>query len=141
MQIIEDFPPGKLYSAIAERFPAVKNHRVIFAYGDVIFNPQRVEITPALLAHEGVHGYRQGNDPMAWWGRYLNDIDFVFQEELVAHVAEAEAMMRSAPSRQQRRRAIPIVARKLAAPIYGPMITTHKARTAITKAMNDVAGS
>ena len=59
MRIIYDRPP--LFEEINARFKLPSG--VIFAWGDIIYNPTRVHIPPSLMAHEAVHGRRQAGDP------------------------------------------------------------------------------
>jgi len=48
MKVIRQFPP--LFAEINRRFN-VRGKRVLFAYGDTIFNPSRITISPHLLVH------------------------------------------------------------------------------------------
>lgn len=136
MQVVIDQPPN--YAEIVARFPAVGQYqrKVIFAVGDVIYNPRRMEISPALFVHEGVHGHRQGANPFEWWKRYLDDDEWRFAEEMVAHVAEYEATVAGA-GRQVRRRAFKQVASKLASPIYEFQMNTKRATQLMKEAFNE----
>ena len=60
------FPPN--YRAINKAF-SVRGKPVIFCYGDTIYNPTRITVTPSLVAHEGVHSRQQGEDPRGWFAR------------------------------------------------------------------------
>ena len=50
-------PPN--FERILEVFPLAAQAGVIFAFGDVIYNPSGVGIPRALRAHEEAHGLRQ----------------------------------------------------------------------------------
>lgn len=77
------FPPN--YEMIKLVFPNCAEYKPIFAYGDTIYNPFKIEITKDLEIHEEVHSKRQGNNPAEWWGKYLSDREFRLQEEIIAY--------------------------------------------------------
>lgn len=122
-EVVFDYPP--LFDEI-DRVFHVRGQPIIYAYGARIFNPTRIEIPPQLLAHEAVHGHRQLPDVAAWWRRYLVDVPFRLAEELPAHRAELEWLLKNG-NRKQRRAAIRVVAGKLAAPLYGSIVTPAEA--------------
>lgn len=97
----------------------IAGQEVIFAWGHKIYNPEHVTVGPELVAHETVHGLRQGDDPESWWRQYLYDPVFRLAEELPAHRAELSVLLRKAHTRNERRFYIKNVALKLAAPLYG----------------------
>lgn len=117
-------PP--LFDEILKVFPKAAGPGVIFAWGDTIFNPSGIEIPPALLAHEEVHGHRQRNlsyDSVSsnveeWWQKYLADPEFRYNEELHAHAAELNSLKRSVKDRNQRARLMQATAVRLLAPLY-----------------------
>lgn len=126
MQILVERPPN--YSAIAAAFP-IAGRKVIFAWGDCIYNPHNIAIGPELLAHEAVHGSRMRQAPFLWWQRYIEDPAFRLHEETLAHAAEVITLLRMhGNNRNNRRRFEAYVAGKLASPLYGPMVTNKKAR-------------
>lgn len=132
-QVVFDYPPE--FEAIDAVF-GVRGKPVIFSYGDRIFNPMRLDIPPQLLAHEAVHGRRQMADVAAWWRRYLADPAFRLAEEVPAHYAELEWFLNHG-SRKQRRAALKVVAGRLAAPLYGPMVTQPRALKLLAEAMKN----
>lgn len=117
----------------------IRGQRVLFAYGDRIYNPTRFAVPPQLIAHEMVHGRRQGlraSDIERWWERYIADAGFRLEEELPAHIAEFEkACEVEAPrwhsQRNMRRMMAAVTARRLAAPLYGNLISIDDAKKAI----------
>lgn len=113
--IILERPPN--FEEILKAFPDADKPGVIFAFGKNVFNPSGVSIPTALLAHESVHQYRQGLTPEKWWGLYLVDNDFRYNEELEAHVAEYDAQ---APQldRNYRAKLLMATAHRLIAPLY-----------------------
>jgi hypothetical protein len=100
-----------------EVFP-LKGYTPIFAYSPHIYNPHRVEIGPELLEHEAVHGFRQGNDPETWWKRYMAEDNFRLAEEVFAHVAEYQYLIRGR-DRVGRRRMLDYIVGRLCEPLYG----------------------
>ena len=119
-----DYPP--LWDEINKVFKIGKR-KVIFAWGDTIYNPSGMAIAPQLWDHERVHGHRQGSDVEGWWRRYMEDPVFRLNEEIPAHIAEYEYMNRSG-TRNERRMALKLVAGRLADPLYGRIISPAKAR-------------
>ena len=113
MRTIFQYPPN--YVAIRKAFD-LRGAKPIFAYGDVIFNPHKCLITPALRAHEEVHSARQGDDPAGWWKQYIASKEFRLAEELPAHVVEWQTL---GGTEEQ----LDFIAGRLAAPIYGPMVS------------------
>jgi hypothetical protein len=76
---------------IAVVFPR-RGSKVIYAYGDTIYNPSGGPISPALMAHEEMHGKRQRvNSVETWWEQYLKDPEFRYHEELIAHAVEMQS--------------------------------------------------
>src|SRR4051812_20391167 len=87
-RIVYDRPP--LFEAIDAVFH-VAGKPLLFSWGDRIFNPMRVHISPELMAHEAIHGERQANVE-AWWANYIMSPQFRFDEELPAHRAEYKSL-------------------------------------------------
>lgn len=131
MKFVHGVPP--IYDEICERFP-VRGLPVIFAWGDIIFNPQRANITAELLAHEKVHMQQQGSDIVGWWRRYLKDDAFRLDQECPAHVTEYWTYCHRNPQgkmRAARRVCLHLISSRLASDLYGPMIRYEEARRAI----------
>jgi hypothetical protein len=128
-------PPN--YKDIIKVFSVVKRTPgVIFTYGKVIYNPDRVKLTKALYEHECVHSRRQ-IDPVAWWDQYLRDKEFRFREELAAHQVEYINECDGA-GRQVRRRALSLIAARLSGPLYGKMVSKDEAKRLIQGELNEV---
>lgn len=117
MQIVYAFPPN--IELIRRAFPLEGRTDVIFCYGDRIYNPHGVPVTPALDAHETVHSVRQGADPDGWWAQYIADRKFRFDEEARAHAAEYRVLCADARCRQERQLILASMVKKLGAPLYG----------------------
>ena len=129
-QIVMANPP--MIDQIDKRFGVKNRTGIIYSWGDKIYNPSGVVISPQLIAHESVHGLRQGEKIAEWWEQYIDDPKFRLAEEIPAHQAEYEYLVTHAPSRQLRRAALKQTAQRLAAPLYGRMITVAKAKRILT---------
>jgi len=80
------YPPN--YDLILHHFPKCEKQKAVFTYGDIIFNPSGVLITPDLEKHEEVHSKQQGGNSLMWWDRYFKDKDFRLREELQAYASQ-----------------------------------------------------
>lgn len=132
MNIAIAYPPN--IDQINEVFPVKGKRGVIFTFGDTIYNPSGITITPALKSHEGVHFNRQTRDIVkitAWWDRYLIDAEFRFAEELPAHRAEFKTFCNLHRDRSQRSRFLHDIASRLSGPLYGDMVNAIEARKRI----------
>lgn len=83
MKIVEKFPPN--YQDIVNAFGDIERHKPVFAWGDTLYNPFKVTVTPDLEAHEEAHSKRQNNFPEVWWQKYLIDPKFRLEEEIVGY--------------------------------------------------------
>lgn len=142
MKILIERPP--VYDACVAAFPGADVAHAIFSWGDRIYNPSDVPLTPALLAHEHVHCVRQqqycGIGPghtvplelgvELWWQRYLSDAEFRLDEEALAHAAEYASLARGA-NRHGRRAALTMLAKRLASPLYGKLLSIDAAKARI----------
>lgn len=127
MQIVVARPP--MFDEINAKFHVV-GKPVFFCWGPAIYNPSGVKISAALVAHEGVHCRRQGADIEGWWRRYIDDPAFRLAEEIPAHIEEYRVMCEQG-GRHERRAGLSNIARRLASPLYGNLITFAAAKKAI----------
>jgi hypothetical protein len=124
-QVLYELPPN--YEDICQAIPAVrKNKAIVFVYAPYIYSPAGIELRPDLLAHEKVHVKRQGDDPAAWWDKYLVDKDFRLREELAAYQVQY-AFMVEHYDRAKRRAITMSIAKDLSGPMYGGIITKQQA--------------
>lgn len=126
-----------MFEEIAAAFPIAGRRDVIFSWGDRIYTPGGVQLTPALKAHEAVHGRRQGDTDDAirgWWRRYLDDPIFRLAEEVVAHRAEYQEICGRTKDRNVLARELHAIAGRLASPLYGLALPYSQARHAIVAA-------
>jgi hypothetical protein len=118
-----------MIAEIAARFPN-RPPGVIYAFGDTIYNPGGGFIPPAIVAHEAKHGARQAAlGPSAhsttrwsgvdvWWRCYLENADFRYREELLAHAEEYRARFAVNPDRNWAPKLLLMTADRLLAPFY-----------------------
>lgn len=123
MKVSNTYPP--IYTRAAAAFPLSGSE--IFAYGDTIYNPGGFQIPPWLIAHEEVHQEQQQGAPAMWWDKYLVDEQFRFDMEFDAHLVEYKTYCKYNADRNKRARYRQTVARKLAAPLYGSLISVNDA--------------
>lgn len=132
MRVLLEYPPN--YAAIVRVFPEAQHGGVIFAYGDIIYNPSDITITRELVMHESIHSGRQGTAVQEWWARYLRDPGFRLAEELPAHRAEYDTYCSRHANSRKRLNYLAHVAEKLSSPLYGNLLTAAQAREAILTA-------
>lgn len=133
MNISHDKPPHNLAYLCGQKFD-LTGKNPIWAYGDTIYNPGGFPISYDLVAHETVHGARQGDDPEGWWVRYLEDPEFRFKEELVAYRAQYQFIKLTNKDRELVARALMNIARDLSGPMYGSICSFDEAVKAIRAA-------
>lgn len=131
MLLVEGYPPEPMRTRILDTFPLARSMRVMFAWGKTIFAANGAVAGPEKIAHEAIHMIRQGDDVLGWWERYCADVNFRLTEEIPAHVAEYLFLCESDSSRASRRRSLATIAKALASPLYGQMLTPEKAKRLI----------
>jgi len=119
MKIVRgEYPPN--FEEIAKGIPEARIEGVTFAWEDIIYVPTGGQISDHLMAKLKALGDRQIKIGVGlWWTQYINDRLFRYDEELIGHRAEYSSIVSEFPNRNQRRRALKYVARKLASPFYG----------------------
>lgn len=131
--IVFAYPP--LFKEIKAKFPAAGRRGVIFSWGGVIYNPSRITIPPHLLVHEAMHGERQEKWGIEqWWRDYIDSAAFRREEEILAHQVEYRFLVREGGNRQARRGSLKQVAKRLASPLYGGVVSMTEARKVLREA-------
>lgn len=132
MRIIRGYPPN--FSRIIDRFPFVSGrHGLLFAYGDVLYNPGGGLVTPSLMAHEMAHADQQermGRE--RWWFTYLESTAFRFDEELLAHRVEYASFCETFSNPGTRSSYLRRVADRLSSPLYELNVSSHEAARLIS---------
>ncbi len=135
VKVIYALPP--MWAEIRAAFPGADIATTIFAWGEDIYNPGKVEITPPLAAHERVHAIQQRGEPEAWWREYIAVPQFRLDQEIPAHIKEAWVLARGVGG-PMRASIVKHIAWKLAHRLYHyppGLMPLHKAETLIRKAL------
>ncbi len=119
------YPP--FITELEEVFGPLHGKQILYAVGEIIYNPMAVPITRQLFIHECTHGIRQGAQVLEWWTKYMADRKFRFDEELVAHREEYKTFCALYKDRNLRDAYRRKVAQRLAGPLYGSLITYSEA--------------
>ena len=123
MKILSERPPEKLLTGVFGAGMAPDLGNTIFTYKDTIYNPSGRDIPDYLIRHESTHTKQQGNDPDAWWERYLHDAYFRLKQETEAYAAQYAYICQRVKDRNQRNRVLIDIAASLSGPTYGSMIS------------------
>lgn len=134
MKIIYEYPP--VYDDII-RAGLKPGKDTVFAYGDAIYNPNNVPITPDLEVHEGVH-MRQQQRPTGtflrdiigakrWWIKYINDPKFRLEQEIEAYRAQFAFICKVVKDKNRRHKILLKIGEFLSGPLYGNLITKKQA--------------
>ena len=122
MKILNEKPPEKILNGIFGAGMAPNLGNVIFTHGDTIYNPSGRDVPDYLIAHESIHTIQQGDDPDAWWERYLRDPYFRLQQETEGYAVQFAFICNKVKDRNQRFKILLALARSLSGPTYGSMI-------------------
>lgn len=134
--IIVERPP--VYERCVKAFgaDAIVGQPILWSWGARIYNPMDVDIPPELLAHEAAHGAQQGLEEAEierWWDKYLSDLKFRLEEEVLGHRAEWFNYVRRRPGKDCSQ-VLNRIAERLASPLYGSMLSVARARRIILTA-------
>lgn len=137
----EVFAPPPIIDKLDVKFN-IKGKPVIFSWGDVIYNPEHVEISKALANHESTHGTAQLMFPTIeeWWERYIEDPHFRLAEEVFAHAVEYATIKHDGQqNRKQRRKALVFISKRLASPLYNNMVSLKEAKRLILNELQEAS--
>lgn len=130
IKVVKAFPPN--YDVICKHIPAVRQKKtIVFTYGDTVYAPSGIDLSPDLEAHEQVHIGRQSN-PDEWWSKYLTDVQFRLDEELAAYRVQYGYALEHY-SRANRRLLLTHISKDLSGAMYGKLITRKEAIKLITE--------
>lgn len=122
MKILTENPP--VYEDIIKAGLKPTNY-TIYAYGDTIYNPNKVMIPQDLIVHESVHMKQQNyndNDAKIWWERYLTDNLFRIEQEVEAYSAQYKYVCTLYKDRNKRDKMLRQLAQFLSSPMYGSVL-------------------
>lgn len=130
-QIIEEYPPN--FSEIQAHFD-LTNQKPVFAWGDKIYNPFKIEIPPDMLYHEYIHWQQQKHytTPAIWWTKYIMDNEFRLEEEVEAYAHQYLFVKKHTPQYVYREM-LEEAAENLSSPLYNLGITKNQAEAMIKR--------
>jgi hypothetical protein len=114
----------EIYERLNKVFGVNWDDGIIITYGDTIYC--KYPLTPEKIAHETIHTIQQ-QDPVAWWDKYIEDVDFRISQELEAYKAECEFIKKGNKSRNEKYQLIRQNAIDLSSFIYGNIISFSEA--------------
>jgi hypothetical protein len=128
IEVVRGKPPvyDKIVSALGE-----PGERTVFTYGEIIYAPSG-EPPADVMEHEKVHVRQQeqvGRD--WWWEHYLEHSAFRASQELEAYRVQYQFLRRHIKDRNELAREAFHLARTLAGPIYGRLMSFNEALKAI----------
>lgn len=129
MKVIKAYPPN--FATLAKAFPIKGRPGILYAFGDKLYNPSGVKVTPWIMAHEMVHGERQQDEGMyleKWWDEYINYPDFRLKEELLAHRAEWKEYQKYVTAGGTY---LDAISTRLSSPLYGSLLSFEEAKRRI----------
>ena len=135
MKIIMDYPPNieKIKAAFN-----IEGLKVVFTYGDTIYNPHTDAVSDHLMVHESTHARQQGDDPDAWWDKYIADPEFRKEQELEAY-ANQYLFMKKACTNRVLKDFLYQIANDLSGQIYGNLMSLTEAESAIRRKARDLS--
>ena len=133
MEIIHSKPP--IYEDIISAGMKPSEYTV-YTYGNKLYVPSGDEVPADLMVHEEVHMKQQGDDPDAWWSRYLIDQFFRIDQETAAYAKQYAFICRKQKDREKRNRILLMIASQLAGPMYGNVISRDFALRAVKEKAN-----
>lgn len=107
-------------------------NRIVFTYGDTIYNPNNGYLEEAIIKHEEVHSKQQGDNPQEWWDKYLKDVDFRLEQELEAYKVQYKTIQLTLKDKGRLFQYAMGLARDLSSGMYGNIIATDVALNKIT---------
>lgn len=126
MKVKHEYPPN-IDNIRAVLLPPAT---AIFTYGDTCYIPNGAFLDSNIEAHESIHVLQQGDNPEAWWDRYLDDSVFRYEEELEAYRAQY-AHAKATMNRNRRRMLLHSISRHFSSAMYGNIVTRDEAEKAI----------
>lgn len=130
MKVIKAYPPN--FAELAKHFPIKGRPGILYAFGDTLYNPSGVKVTPWIMAHEEVHGKRQWEFGLpAWWATYITHPEWRLKEELLAHQAEMRMFQAHNSGFGVWVHYLNNIATRLSSPLYGSLLSFEEAKRRI----------
>jgi hypothetical protein len=138
MKMFLTIPPN--FEDIKKAFTLPEDMHVFFTYGDAIYNPSAIQISPDLIRHEETHIEQQNASTevaVLWWQRYLKDPVWRIEQEAEAYGAQYAFMCQGHKDRNYRARYLHGIATHLSSEMYGKAIDFQGARKMILEFANN----
>lgn len=135
MQVVRNYPPN--FTEISKTFN-IRGRAVVFTYGQTIYNPHGGAIADHLEVHESVHGRQQGDDPKAWWYRYLREPKFRIEQEVEAYAYQYAFVRDQEWGDETLQVFLEAISSDLSSPIYGKVVTFQEAEQMIKKESHNI---
>lgn len=131
---ISNSPPPNI-EEMKRAFPLCEEKQAVFCYGNIIYNPYRVNLTPDILEHEAVHYEQQQREPSIelWYVKYINDEAFRLAQEVEAYQRQYAYVSKRVKDREIVSWFLGKLAESLSSPLYGALCTASDARQMIKK--------
>lgn len=107
--------------------------RVVITYGDTVYNVKE-PLSPDLMLHEQTHVEQQGDNPKAWWDKYIADPEFRLDQELEAYGKQYAFAKKIMKDRNFLYRFLFGIAADLSSSMYGRILTHGQAESKIRSA-------
>lgn len=123
------FEKPPVYDDICKTFSIIPRN-VYYTYGDTIYNPDKLDIPPEIIAHEEVHMRQQNynnEDASLWWGKYLREPEFRLNQEARGYGRQYEVICDIIKDRNQRNKYLFQLATSLSGPLYNNIIRHSEA--------------
>lgn len=136
--VIKKFPSN--IEKIEAVFPGCKERNHVYAWGNVIYNPLGGHIDEPLRIHEMTHFAQQAEYDSVeyWWDLYLTNPHLRLEWEVEAYANQYRSYCAIVKDRNMRFKFLHHLAHDLSSPMYGDIVTSHRAYELI---QNHVLGS
>ena len=134
-------PP--ILKEIKAMFPKLNPNKTLFAWGDILFNPGNMPVSPDMWEHEETHERQQKNYPIkafsklgkvaCWWEQYLSDPKFRLSQEVEAYQAQFKMICKMILDEPIQQKLLDTLATHLSSDMYGNMISFEDAKKIISK--------
>jgi TPP-dependent pyruvate/acetoin dehydrogenase alpha subunit len=126
LTISREKPP--VYDELHEKFGVEWNKGVIITYGKTVHC--KYKIPKQKKAHERVH-IKQQKDPVKWWKRYIEDVEFRREQEIEAYKKEVQWIRENIKGFKHKKDRIDKIVQDICSSMYGDMIGEQSARESL----------
>lgn len=130
IKIEHAYPPN--FEMIKAALPEA-NETNVYCYGDTIYVPDGHQVPPDIIFHESIHSQQQGEDPDAWWYRYVTNRSFRLEQEVQAYGEQYRWVLQHVQGGAFRKWAKESMAKALSGPEYGNLLTLSEAESRIRR--------